>query len=253
MSHDSDSVPMPGSEPWLHGWPEITDERVRAAFSRVPRAAFVSDEMQEWATCDTALPIAEGQTISQPFVVALMTQALELQPGLRVLEIGTGSGYQTAMLCELTAYEDEVPGTHVWSLERYPLLSQQAAGVLHALGYRPHLVIGDGAAGWPSAAPYDAMIVTAAAPALPRALWDQLADGGRLVIPLGPAHEGQMLWLIIRQGQRMICHTLGGVRFVPFVSPILDDPRQRIEVHQLYRHHPSSSTGSSHAGMDSRE
>jgi protein-L-isoaspartate(D-aspartate) O-methyltransferase len=196
----------------------------------VPRAAFVGDEMQPWATRDTALPIDEGQTISQPFVVALMTQALELAPGLRVLEIGTGSGYQTAILCELNTRPDEVCGQNVWSVERYGRLSQKAARVLHSLGYRPHLAVGDGAAGWHTAAPYDAIVVTAAAPALPRPLWDQLADGGRLVIPVGPSSRGQTLWLIIRQGRKMMRRSLGGVRFVPFVSPILDDPLQRIEL-----------------------
>jgi protein-L-isoaspartate(D-aspartate) O-methyltransferase len=221
---------VPDDSPWLHGWPEIYDERVRAAFARVPRAAFVSEEMQPWATCDTALPIEEGQTISQPFVVALMTQALELQPGQRVLEVGTGSGYQTAILCELSSSPNEELGRNVWSVERYARLSQQAARVLHSLGYRPHLATGDGAAGWPAAAPFDAIMVTAAATALPRPLWEQLADGGRLVIPIGPANQGQTLWLIVKQGRRLLRRSLGGVRFVPFISPILDDPVQRIEL-----------------------
>jgi protein-L-isoaspartate(D-aspartate) O-methyltransferase len=218
---------VPADTPWLHGWPEIYDARVRAAFARVPRAAFVGEEMQPWATCDTALPIDEGQTISQPFVVALMTQALELQPGLRVLEIGTGSGYQTAILCELTARPDEVRGQNVWSVERYARLSEQAARVLNFLGYRPHLATGDGATGWANAAPYDAVIVTAAAPALPRPLWEQLADGGRLVIPVGSSSKGQMLWLVAKQGRKMVRRALGGVRFVPFISAIFDDPQQR--------------------------
>jgi protein-L-isoaspartate(D-aspartate) O-methyltransferase len=222
----------PQEAPWLRGWPEIYDNRVRSAFGRVPRSAFVGEEMQPWATCDTALPIDEGQTISQPFVVALMTQALELQPGLRVLEIGTGSGYQTAILCELSTRLDEIPGQNVWSIERYPTLAQQAARKLHALGYRPHLYLGDGAAGWPAAAPYDAIMVTAAAPALPRPLWDQLANGGRLVIPIGPVDAGQTLWLVIKQGRRLERRSLGGVRFVPFVSEILDDPQQRIELNE---------------------
>ncbi len=224
---------VPADTPWLHGWPEIYDDRVRAAFSRVPRGAFVGSELQPWATCDTALPIEEGQTISQPFVVALMTQALELQPGLRVLEIGTGSGYQTAILCELTTRADEVRGQNVWSVERYPTLAQQAASVLNQLGYRPHLYLGDGAAGWPGACPYDAVMVTAAATALPRRLWHQLADGGRLVIPIGPANKGQVLWLVVKQGRKMVRRALGGVRFVPFISPILDDPEERIELDEL--------------------
>jgi protein-L-isoaspartate(D-aspartate) O-methyltransferase len=224
----------PSDAPWLHGWPEIYDDRVRAAFARVPRAAFVGMDMQEWATFDTALPIDEGQTISQPFVVALMTQALELRPGDRVLEIGTGSGYQTAILCELTtAYDwerDEGRGHSVWSVERYERLAQQAARALYHLDYHPHLSIGDGAAGWPVAAPFDAVIVSAAAPALPRPLWNQLAEGGRLVIPVGPPDKGQLLWLVVKHGHRLMRRSLGGVRFVPFVSPILDDPAQRIEL-----------------------
>jgi protein-L-isoaspartate(D-aspartate) O-methyltransferase len=221
---------MPSDAPWLHGWPEIYDDRVRAAFSRVPRGAFIGSDLQPWATCDTALPIEEGQTISQPYVVALMTQALELHPGLRVLEIGTGSGYQTAILCALTARGDEAPGSSVWSVERYARLSQHAASVLHSLGYYPHLAVGDGAAGWPLAAPYDAIMVTAAAPALPRPLWEQLAENGRLAIPIGSPDQGQTLWLVAKQGGRLVRRSLGGVRFVPFVSPNLDDPEQRIEL-----------------------
>lgn len=220
---------LPDDAPWLHGWPEITDPRVRAAFTRVPRQRFVKKHMLRWATRDTALPIDEGQTISQPFVVALMTQALALQPGVRVLEVGTGSGYQTAILCELTAHADEVRGQRVWSLERYPSLAAQADAVLRGLGYRPHLAVGDGALGLPAAAPYDAIVVTAAAVALPRPLWEQLADGGRMVIPIGPEGGGQMLWLVIRQGRKMVRQRLGGVRFVPLISPVLDDPAERIE------------------------
>jgi len=147
-----------------------------------------------------------------------------------VLEIGTGSGYQTAILCELTTRPGEVPGQNVWSLERYTRLAQRAAKVLASLGYHPHLAVGDGAAGWPNAAPFDAIMVTAAAPALPRPLWDQLVDGGRLVIPIGPATQGQILWLVSKQGRKMVRRGLGGVRFVPFVSPLLDDPQQRIEL-----------------------
>lgn len=230
MPHNSRRGNAPEQSPWLHAWPEIYDSRVRATFGRVPRAAFVAEDMQPWADFDTALPIEDGQTISQPFVVALMTQALALRPGLRVLEIGTGSGYQTAVLCEMTTLPDEVRGEHVWSVERSERLSQQAAKVLHELGYRPHLGVGDGAGGWPNAAPYDAIVVTAAAPALPRTLWDQLAEGGRLVIPIGPPNRGQTLWLVIKEEQRLISHSLGGVRFVPLISPVFEDPRLRIEL-----------------------
>jgi protein-L-isoaspartate(D-aspartate) O-methyltransferase len=219
-----------GDAPWLRGWPEIHDERVQAAFARVPRSAFIGSALQPWATCDRALPIDEGQTISQPFVVALMTQALALKPGLRILEVGTGSGYQTAILCELTARVDRVSGENIWSVERYDTLSAQAQKVLNELGYYPHLFVADGAAGWPRAAPYDAIMVTAAASALPRPLWEQLADGGRLVIPIGPPEEGQALWLVVKRGNRLARRMLGGVRFVPLISPLLDDPDQRIEI-----------------------
>lgn len=223
----------PEKAPWLHGWPEIHDPRVRDAFRRVPRAAFVGDDLQEWATCDTALPIDEGQTISQPFVVALMTQALALQPGLRVLEVGTGSGYQTAILAELSSRAEQVPGENIWTVERSQILSDLARQRLRALGYRPHFAVGDGAAGWPEAAPYDAIMVTAAASALPRPLWDQLAEGGRLVIPIGPLDHGQMLWLVVKQAGRLLARQLGGVRFVPLISPILDLPHQRIDLDEV--------------------
>jgi protein-L-isoaspartate(D-aspartate) O-methyltransferase len=121
---------------------------------------------------------------------------------------------------------------NLWSVQPDTRLSQQAAAVLNFLGYRPHLATGDGASGWPNAAPYDAVIVTAAAPALPRPLWEQLADGGRLVIPVGSSSKGQMLWLVAKQGRKMVRRSLGGVRFVPFVSSIFDDPQQRIELNE---------------------
>lgn len=226
---------MPGGEesevaPWRHGWPEIHDGRVRQAFDRVPRAEFVAEEMRAWAEIDAALPIGEGQTISQPFVVALMTQALRLEPGTRVLEIGTGSGYQTAILCELTRRVGEVPGASVWSVERFPSLAQDAVARLNRLGYFPHVQVGDGATGWPEAGPFAAIMVTAAATALPRPLWEQLADGGRMVIPVGRTEQSQMLWLITRHGRRRVLEQLGAVRFVPLVSPILRDPRLVIEL-----------------------
>lgn len=230
MPHRNGSGDMPEDTPWLHGWPEIYDDRVRAAFARVPRSAFVGADLQKWATCDTALPIEEGQTISQPFVVALMTQALELEPGLRVLEIGTGSGYQTAILCELVSRGDESPGENVWSVERHKTLARQALKVLYGLGYHPHIFVGDGAAGLPDHAPFDAVMVTAAAPALPRPLWNQLADGGRLVIPIGSSDAGQVLWLVVKQGRKLLRRSLGNVRFVPLISPILDEPMGRIEL-----------------------
>ena len=176
------------------------------------------------------MPIGHGQTISQPYVVALMTQALKLRPGDKVLEIGTGSGFQTAILCELTRQPDRPPGETVWSVERFSTLSEQAAEVLARLDYAPHLRVGDGAAGWPEAAPYRAIVVTAGAVAVPRPLWMQLADGGRMVIPVGALPKAQTLWYLEKRGRRMIRRSLGPVRFVPLVSPILERPEGRIGI-----------------------
>lgn len=223
---------MAGS-PWEGRWPEITDERVRAAFGRVDRAQFVLDEWRQWSDRDAPLPIGQGQTISQPFVVALMTQALGLVPGNRVLEIGTGSGYQTAILCELTAVEGEPKGVQVYSVERHADLSLRAGATLHAAGYHPQLTVRDGAAGWPEKAPFDAIMLTAAPVVLPRPLWDQLAEDGRLVAPIGKAGQEQVLWRIEKRGDEMATRNLGAVRFVPLVSPILADPAMRVSIEEI--------------------
>jgi protein-L-isoaspartate(D-aspartate) O-methyltransferase len=219
----------PHAFPWAATWPEITDPRVRAAFAHVPRLAFVPEELRPWAHQDAPLPIGEGQTISQPFVVALMTQALHPVPGARILEIGTGSGYQTAILCELARTEDAPPGSTVYTIERYPSLQRNARAALARLGYYPHAAVRDGAGGWPEAAPFDGIVVTAAAAHLPRPLCDQLAEGGHLVIPLGSHVDDQQLWDIVRLGGALRRRLLGPVRFVPLVSPLLDDPRNRVE------------------------
>ena len=216
--------------PWQNAWPEISDVRVRAAFARVPREAFVAEELRGYAGEDAPLPIGEGQTISQPFVVALMVQALRLEAGARVLEVGAGSGYQTAILAEVTACPGMVPGENVYAVERFPGLAAQADAVLRRLGYRPHLRIGDGAAGWPEAAPFDAIVVAAAAAHVPRPLWEQLVEGGRLVIPVGDAEWNQELWLVQKRAGTFTVERMGGVRFVPLVSPILNDRRMWAEV-----------------------
>ena len=182
----------------------------------------LSRVLRKWAERDAPLPIGEGQTISQPFVVALMTQALQLEPGDTVLEIGTGSGFQTAILCELTTAGEEQAGEKVFSIERYASLGRHAAEVLEKLGYAPHLRLGDGALGWCDAAPYDAIIVTAAARCLPRPLWEQLRDGGRIVIPVGSSVGEQMLWLLIKDGETMRKQVMGPVRFVPLVSKLFE-------------------------------
>ena len=186
----------------------IEDERVLAAMGRVPRELFVPPEWRGRAYDDAALPIGAEQTISQPYMVALMSEALELADGGdHVLEVGTGSGYQTAVLAEL--------GARVLSLERIPELADRARALLGELGYldRVTLELADGTLGWPAAAPYDAIIVTAAAPQIPRPLIEQLGPGGRLVLPMG---EEELQGLVrIRRGPDGIAEEyLGECRFV---------------------------------------
>jgi protein-L-isoaspartate(D-aspartate) O-methyltransferase len=205
-------------------WPEVTDDRVRAAFATVPREAFIAPELRRFAREDAPLPIGQGQTISQPYVVALMVQALELGLGEKVLEIGTGSGYETAILCTLTAAPGRQLGDNIFAIERLASLAEHAGDALHALGYWPHLRVGDGAAGWPEEAPFAAIIVSAAASHVPRPLWEQLAEGGRMVLPYGSTAEDQELWLVHKRNGKMEIKTLGGVRFVPLVSPLLNEP-----------------------------
>ena len=184
--------------------------RVLAAMARVPRERFVPEEVRHLAYSDRALPIACGQTISQPYIVALMTAALELTGGERVLEIGTGSGYQAAVLAELTA--------EVVSIERHAALSQAAQTVLDELGYKNiRLVVGDGTLGWPEGAPYDRILVAAAAAQVPPALEEQLAEGGTLVIPVGPS-DGQTLEAYRKIGGKLYAEPLSGCRFVPLVG-----------------------------------
>ncbi len=222
------------TSPWLGGWPEIHDRRVREAFRRVPRREFIAPELEPYASRDAPLPIGAGQTISQPFVVALMAQALQVEPGMRVLEIGAGSGYNTAILCELATLPGEPLGRSVWAIERFEVLAERAATVLRRLGYAPHLRVGDGAAGWPSAAPFDRITVAAAAPAVPRPLWEQLRVGGRMVIPVGGHANDQTLWLLTKHEDGMRSRSLGAVRFVPLVSPILHDPDNQVPIERQY-------------------
>lgn len=205
-------------------WPDVTDDRVRAAFAAVPREAFIAPELRQHAGEDAPLPIGQGQTISQPYVVALMVQALALGAGDKILEIGTGSGYETAILCTLTAAPGRPLGDNVYAIERLEILADQADLALHELGYWPHLRVGDGAAGWPEEAPFTAIIVSAAASHVPRPLWDQLAEGGRLVLPRGANPDDQQLWLLHKRAGEMQVENLGGVRFVPLISPLLQDP-----------------------------
>jgi protein-L-isoaspartate(D-aspartate) O-methyltransferase len=189
----------------------ITDERVLRALAMVPRERFVPKNFLADAWSNVALPIGAGQTISQPFIVALMTQALDLSGDEKVLEIGTGSGYQAAVLAELA--------DKVISIERQPILAAGAEALLKDLGYENFEIhIADGSAGWPPGAQYDRIIVTAAAPRLPLALREQLSpDGGRLVVPVGSASE-QSLVAIERNGEQYTQTPLGPVRFVPLIG-----------------------------------
>jgi protein-L-isoaspartate(D-aspartate) O-methyltransferase len=177
----------------------------------VPREAFVPPERRGEAQADWPIPIGHGQTISQPSLVARMLELLDLHVDDKVLEIGTGSGYQTALLAEL--------GVRVYSVEIIPALAEQAAARLRALGYAgPALKVGDGYEGWPEFAPFDAIIVAAAARRVPAPLVEQLADGGRLVIPIGSRFWGQTLRHYVKHGQRLIGATRGQVAFVPLTG-----------------------------------
>ena len=189
----------------------IRDERLLAAMSKVPRHEFVSQQNWNEAYADHPVPIAEKQTTSQPYMIAAMVQAAQIKPEDRVLEIGAGSGYQTALLAELAS--------QVFAVERYSSLAEAAQKTLERLGYRnAKIVTGDGSLGLPEAAPYDAIIVSAAAPRIPQAIVDQLAVGGRLLIPVGEADQ-QVLQLVQRNadGNTTVC-TLEGCRFVPLIG-----------------------------------
>lgn len=190
----------------------IRDRRVLAAIERVPRERFVPADLEDDAYADRALAIDCGQTISQPYMVALMTEALALTGSENVLEIGTGSGYQAAVLAELAA--------RVVSIERHAELSQQAERRLAALGYRNlRCVVGDGTLGWPQEALYDRILVTAAAPSCPPPLIEQLADGGVLVIPVGGESE-QELERWSKQAGALTRTRLTSCRFVPLIGEV---------------------------------
>ncbi len=188
----------------------IRDERVLAAMRRVPRHMFVDEALQDQAYSDHPLPIGDKQTISQPYIVALMTEALALQGSEKVLEIGTGSGYQAAVLAELAA--------RVFTVERFPSLAYRANQVFQKLQYHNILVrVGDGTLGWPDDAPFDGIVVTAGTPKIPQPLVDQLAVGGRLVVPVGD-RQSQDLILVERVAEGIRKTNLGGVRFVDLVG-----------------------------------
>ena len=187
----------------------ISDAQVLKAMRTVPRHLFVPAAVRSYAYIDDPLPIGYGQTISQPYIVAWMTELLALQPGEKVLEIGTGSGYQAAVLAALGEVE-------VYSIEIIPELADSAAKTLSNLGYDDlHLMPGDGYFGWEEFAPFDAIIVTCAPDHLPQPLAQQLREGGRLVIPIGPVGGFQTLWKFVKEGEELRAYNMGGVRFVP--------------------------------------
>jgi protein-L-isoaspartate(D-aspartate) O-methyltransferase len=188
----------------------IRDRRVLGAMRRVPRERFVPPAVNDHAYADRALPIGAGQTISQPYIVAAMTEALGLARGDRVLEVGTGSGYQAAILAELA--------NEVITIERRADLADEARERLRALGYQNvTVIVGDGSLGYAERAPYDAVLVAAAAPRVPDALRAQLAHGGRLIIPVGP-HGQQVLTLVRRNGDDFHESARDGCIFVPLIG-----------------------------------
>ncbi len=222
-------TPSPWADPYAEARRRMVETQIRArgirdpdvlrAMLKVPRHLFVPPEFRDQAYEDHPLPIGFGQTISQPYIVALMTQELELEPGDKVLEIGTGSGYQAAVLAEIT--------DRVYSVEIIPQLAERAARTLKETGYGYVKVKNaDGYYGWKEYAPYDAIIVTAAPDHVPQPLIQQLKDGGRLVIPVGPPGGYQTLWRITKKGDRLETKNLGGVLFVPLTGPGVESHRQ---------------------------
>jgi protein-L-isoaspartate(D-aspartate) O-methyltransferase len=188
---------------------DIHDPRVLAAMRKVPRHEFVPDGLRASAYEDSALPLEHGQTISQPYIVAYMTQALELRGTERVLEIGTGFGYQAAVLAEAAA--------EVYTIEIIPQLQERARTILDRLGYKNiHFRVGDGYLGWPEAAPFDCIIVTAAPENVPQPLLDQLRDGGRMIIPIGSMNQDLVIFEKEKSGIKR--RTTIPVRFVPMTG-----------------------------------
>ncbi len=215
----------------------IDDAAVLKAMATVPRETFVGLSLAEFAYDDTPLPIGQGQTISQPYMVALMIEAMGLQPGDRVLEIGTGSGYAAAVLSRVA--------DHVYTIERHPALAETARERFAELEYdNIEVLCGDGTLGWPDHAPYDAIVVTAGGPDAPRALIEQLAEGGRLVIPTGTTQTEQRLLRMTRtDGEELEIEELGRVRFVPLVgeqgwSDVAEEISSRVRREPLHRPEP---------------
>jgi protein-L-isoaspartate(D-aspartate) O-methyltransferase len=200
----------------------ITDENVLHAMRAVPRHLFVPENEQGYAYGDFPLPIGYGQTISQPYIVAMMTELLDLKAGDKVLEIGTGSGYQAAVLAE-------IPDVKVYTIEIIPELAESARERLESLGYTDvHCKQADGYHGWSEQAPFDAIIVTAAPDHVPQPLVDQLAEDGRMVIPVGPPGGYQTLWKFVKQPDgELKAFNMGGVAFVPFTGKGVQESEER--------------------------
>ena len=212
----------------------IADERVLAAMGSLPREAFVPEDLLEEAYDDCALPVGMGQTISQPYIVACMTEAIAPRPGMRVLEIGTGTGYQAAVLALI--------GCDVLTVERLPELAAAARARLDSiarelddpgLASRVRIEVGDGSLGPSSGGPFEGILVTAAAPAIPSRLKEQLADGGRLVVPVGPLGS-QELVVVTRQGEGFIERNLGACVFVPLIGSDAYSPEAAASRHRRF-------------------
>jgi protein-L-isoaspartate(D-aspartate) O-methyltransferase len=196
----------------------IRDQRVIEAMGSIERELFVPEKLRPRAYEDRPLPIGEGQTISQPYMVAFMTEQLHLKGTERLLEIGTGSGYQTAVLGKLAA--------EVYSIEIIPKLSERAKALLSRLGFdNIHLKVGDGFFGWEEQGPFDAILVTASAPKIPEALWRQLREGGRLIMPLGSERQGQVLVRVTKADGKQVVEELTEVAFVPLTGAIRQERR----------------------------
>lgn len=214
MTHDDEVGPYPQERQLMVEMQlrrrGINDQRVLDAMLCIPRHLFVPQDYRKQAYEDHPIPIGEGQTISQPFIVAVSLQALALKGSEKVLEVGTGSGYQTALLARLAAW--------VYSIDRHASLAREAEVTLATLGLsNVQTAIGDGSQGWPEYAPFDAMLVSAAAPDVPRSLLEQLSNAGRMVIPVGPPHA-QELQLVQRRNGQLQTETIEGCRFVPLVG-----------------------------------
>jgi protein-L-isoaspartate(D-aspartate) O-methyltransferase len=188
----------------------ITDINVLNAILKIPRHFFFNKTFEGHAYIDKAFPIGEGQTISQPYTVAYQTALLHIQKGDKILEIGTGSGYQAAVLCEL--------GANVYSIERHESLSKSAQKILTYFGYTPHLLCGDGTLGWAEHAPYDKIIVTAGAPVIPKQLAAQLAIGGIMVIPVGDEKVQKMITVVRKSEKSFTQIAMNDFKFVPLIG-----------------------------------